>query len=231
VNELNLLSKDIEAGKKPLLSIEKDEFLRKVPNTILSKTQTLGNIISFFMLFCLTHTHTHTHTVESKRRISTSFQSTSEGYARSPFLWKVVLVFQFVSRSDSKFVCCTQLNVLTKQCFFSPYDSDAQFCIFYCREGMPVTKPFLTEEMITKFNGLNKRKIYIPQLVEGDVIHVPFSKAEIEVLDSTPISRDNLDYICRSVLTLSHHHHHPITYTHTHRERESVCVCVYFLRV
>jgi hypothetical protein len=129
VNELNLLSKDIAAGKKPLLSIEKDEFLRKL-------------------------------------KVKEEFR-------------------QLFSRLPKEM----------QEALFS--GSEAQFCTYYVREGMPVAKPFLTDDMIKVFLDMCKQKKYIPQLFEGDIIHVPFSKAEVEVLEATSvIDRDNLDQIC-----------------------------------
>ena len=66
--------------------------------------------------------------------------------------------------------------------------------MFFVREGVPIPRPFLTDEMIKKLQQL--QSTFIQGLVSGDLLHVPFSKLEAEVLQLTPVNETTVDQVC-----------------------------------
>jgi hypothetical protein len=66
--------------------------------------------------------------------------------------------------------------------------------MFFVREGVPVPRPFLTDDMIKKLRQLQGK--YVQGLINGDLLHVPFSNLESEVLQLSPVNKTTIDQVC-----------------------------------
>jgi hypothetical protein len=79
-------------------------------------------------------------------------------------------------------------------------DDPSQYFTYALRET-PLPKPFLNREMLENLIKSDAASLRAAGLVDGDILHVPFSDAEIDILKTLlPLTKDSNGIIARHVI-------------------------------
>jgi len=85
-------------------------------------------------------------------------------------------------------------NQLPKEMREALISDKENFYKFFCREGLSISKPYLNKEMREKYH--ETKDLYHKDLLEGDILHVPFSENEIRTLSKFHTPLLSIDEIC-----------------------------------
>eukprot|EP01126_Amoeba_proteus_P001217 TRINITY_DN10344_c0_g2_i5.p1 TRINITY_DN10344_c0_g2~~TRINITY_DN10344_c0_g2_i5.p1 ORF type:complete len:671 (-),score=118.18 TRINITY_DN10344_c0_g2_i5:287-2299(-) len=106
----------------------------------------------------------------------------------------------FLRKLNSDTTARSEFNRLAQQ--LPPLMKDAvnsegaEYNMFFCREGVTIQRPYLTKQMRENLRQYMSQGIYINELKNGDLVHIPFSDSEKRVIATFPCPRQSLSNIC-----------------------------------